>query len=302
MKSFKQHVKDNEDFGTTAGLDHKGNPIALVDFGNRHQFEKNTDIDPSGMPVVLVDFGKRRKKFKLHEKAPAPTDTAVDHDFFEHHNENSDWGGTPNDHATEMHTWEGDEPLNQHTRAYSRYSAELNKSLLDHAKRGKQHPNKFFSEVHAFDLNKLDNEVNKNKLEFPLHAFSGVGFHPGKLAAQHPDRHVTLPAYTSTSLDKGTAAHFADSAGWMKSMNSGNTTKIGGDGYDRHIVHFHLPKGQKGKFIGKNGQYPHEHEYLLPRGQKVKIAEKPRKVQDGFGMDYHVWDAHPVAGGDDEAV
>lgn len=282
MKSFKEYTKSNQ-FGKNAGLSPDGSPMALVDFGHRHKHEQ-AGIDPTGMPMALVDFGKRKKG--LNEKE----EHKPDEDWFYSHGENASWGSHPQEQSDELHKSENNENLEHHSRAYANHSADLNKSLLEHALRGRAHPKTHVNDDHSFDIAALDKEVSKNKLTHDLHTYSGVGFHPGKLASEHKDRHITLPAYTSTSISKDIASQFADTAGWSQKLQdeTGNGTPK-----DKHILHFHLKAGQKGKYIGSNSNYPEEHEYLLPRNTKVKIAEHPRMVKRR-DKTYHVWDAHPV--------
>lgn len=290
ITSIGQYASDNS-FGKDAGIAKDGTPMALIGMNRIHI--PNFGIDPSGMPMALVGNTRKFKKYKLSEEylpdlsqfAPIPKSSSKDEEaWFHNHDENASYGANPIEQGAELHNWQDNDPLEQHTRAYSRHSADLNKSLLDHGLRGREHPKKFFDELHAFDLQKLDTEVGKHKLDHPLHTYSGVGFHPGKLAAQHPEGHVTLPAYTSTSLDKNVAKGFADTAGYVKDK---------GTPLDKHIIHFKLPKGQRGKFIGKNSEYPGEQEYLLPRNTKIKIHPKPKMVKR-LGKIYHVWTAHPI--------
>ena len=138
----------------------------------------------------------------------------------------------------------------------------------------------------------LDSVLDKHKLTKDMHVYSGVQFDPGYVASQHDERHIHLPAYTSTTVDKPTAADFA-----------GKYSESGNDDYtDHHIIHFHLKKGQKGAYVGEHpdnkdsqqlSRYPFEQEYILPRNTKIKVGEKPDVYHSKIEKKkYHVWHAH----------
>lgn len=241
MKSFKTFVKEK-----------KVKPAAvIIDFGLRGGKPiKNFNHIPA---ATIIDFDRKKPLKESFDDSP----------WFSHHNENSDYGTTPRDQSEELHKWQTNDKLGEHLKAYSRYSADLNRSLLDAHNKGREHPKSFEDDLHHFKLNDLDKEVNEHKLEHPLHTFSGVGFDPQELASKHPEGHIHLPAYTSTSVDKDVAREFASTARYGQPDNK------------RHIIHFELPKGQAGKHVGKNSENPFEREFVLPRNTTIKVHPNP---------------------------
>lgn len=113
------------------------------------------------------------------------------------------------------------------------------------------------------------------------------GLNPGEVAAKHPEGHIHLPAFTSTSIHKDTAEGFAQE-------------HDNGYGKTRHIIHFHLPKDHKGVYIGeghdgeKISEHEREGEFVLPRGTNWKIHPQPDIYEHHNGDENHVWHAHPV--------
>ena len=138
----------------------------------------------------------------------------------------------------------------------------------------------------------LDGALQKNKLTKDMHVYSGVQFNPGKVASQNDQRHIDLPAYTSTSTSKSVAADYA-----------GQHREKQEDGFTHHhIIHFHLKKGQQGAFVGNNpdvakkhqmSNFSSENEYIVPRNTRVHIKETPDiYTHEAAKMKYHVWHAH----------
>ncbi len=261
MKTFKQFITESK-------TKKKPAPMAVIDFGNRKRKPKPA--------MAVIDFIRKK-----------PIKESWEDDYnggwFDHHSENKHLGSEINKTAQSraLHASQKNNELGEHTKAYSKWSADLNGSLLKHAKEGKEHPTEFEDSMHKFHLGELDKELHEHKLEHPLHVFSGVGFHPQELASQHPEGHVHLPAYTSTSIDKSVARDFAGTAGFGKGERS------------RHIIHMELPKGHPGKYLGRNSENSSESEFMLPRNMKIKIHPEP-KVVSSYGHDYHIHKATVV--------
>lgn len=241
MKSFKTFIKENNTKPAAA----------IIDFGER-----------GGKPIkdfkhvpaaAIIDFDRKKPLKESYE----------DSEWFGHHDENKEYGSNPKDQSEELHKWQSNDKLGEHLKAYSRYSADLNRSLLDSHEKGREHPKSFEDDLHHFKLGDLDKELDEHKLDHPLHTYSGVGFDPQELASKHPEGHVHLPAYTSTSIHKEVAREFA------------STARYGNPDRRKHIVHFELPKGQSGKHVGKNSENPFEHEFVLPRNTTIKVHPDP---------------------------
>lgn len=259
MHSFKQFVAEQENT-IEQGVMVNGIPTVLIERGIKQGF-----LDKDGVPNVLIQ--KPRRKALNEDATPTPKWTGV--------NDNAHIGsrlGHVDDHLRETDkTNDSDRP---HLRKYAEDSSFLNQELFKAHRYGRtvdQH-------VADHDTKALDAAVGRNKLKKDLHVYSGVGFHPGHMRARHPEGHVHLAAYTSTSIDKHTAMDFA------------------GDDEDgnKHIMHIHLKKGQKGKYMAPHGDdTDHEHEYLLPRHTTVQIHPEPTVHRSG-GQEYHIWHAHVV--------
>lgn len=165
-------------------------------------------------------------------------------------------------------------------RSYSDESEPLNRALYERHIAGNPVTNR----------QPIDDAVEQHKLHDDLHTYSGTHFNPGEIASQHPDNIVHLPAFTSTSLNRGVAASFSRSQGEVNGMSQ------------HHVIHFNLKAGQKGAFVGHNsnvGEHeqiswmPHEAEHILPRNTTVHIHPKPTTITDhANNRQYHVWEAH----------
>lgn len=134
----------------------------------------------------------------------------------------------------------------------------------------------------------LDSFLNKSKVKSDMTVFHGISaqasqnFHPGELANQHPDRHIKMPAYLSTSIHPSIAASFAK-------------PRYAGEPTTSHILKIHLKKGQSGyHYLGDRSEFPKEKEGLLARGKTMKIGEHPTVLHHPEGGQVHVWDAHIV--------
>jgi hypothetical protein len=139
----------------------------------------------------------------------------------------------------------------------------------------------------------LDSVLNRSKAPRNLTVYHGINapssekFNPGEVASQHPDRHVRMPAYLSTTVDPHVASSFARPERWEGDEKKPTTT---------HMLRIHLKRGQKGfRYIGNRSAIAGEREGILKRDSVLKIAEHPTVVHHSeTGGKIHVWDAHVV--------
>lgn len=175
-----------------------------------------------------------------------------------------------------------DENLNMHVFNYSLDSTGVNNALIE--------DNKDSMSYHEHKIRGLDDYLNKAPpLHEDTHVYHGLnGWHPGMESYKHPDRHIHLPAYTSTSLDQDQAKEFSE----VGTSGKGNAT---------HSLHIHLKKDQSpGAYVALISANQHEKEFLMKRGSKLKIEPKPTiiKHRDGKGRvgdhdaHHYVWKAH----------
>lgn len=135
----------------------------------------------------------------------------------------------------------------------------------------------------------LDSFLKGGKVKHDMTVFHGVSakssqsFNPGELASQHPDRHIRMPAYLSTSIHPSIASSFA------RPMFEGKPTTT-------HILRIHLKKGQSGyRYLGDRSEFPKEREGILARDKTLKISEHPTEIHHHeTGGKMHVWDAHVI--------
>lgn len=240
---------------------------------------KDGVIDKNGYPCAVIGFDRKRvlkeQVYRMHQWLDEP--------------DNEDEYKLP----SKLHKHQGttgleeDNPHHEAINSYTRDSTGTNNRLFREHATGTQ------SKSHFVDL--MDHVTNSHKLPEDLHVYSGVKFNPDELASKHPDRHVHLPAFTSTSIQKEVAQGFA------------NDTTHHEDEHEfthHHIIHFHLKKGQKGIFVGTNpdhdrdnqlSEHPEEHEFILPRNTKIHIHPEHDTYDDNNeSRTYHVHHAHVV--------
>ena len=235
----------------------------------KEEHENHYDLDSDGNEHVK-DFTRRNyndhigsDEYEVHH--------AINHSYEDFHK---------NPHAPSLHK-------------YTRASWETNKELLNKAT-GQPSlpsftPNKYDSEsdknyklekaqIHDEHVKSLDasfhhpNAVLKND----LHVFHGTNkFNPGEEAKKGSGR-ITLPTYTSTSINARTAHDFA------------------GTSDDSHIIHIHLKKGQRAHYLGSHSFYDNEKEVLLPRNTTLQIHPTPTVTHNGDGTKTHIWHSHLV--------
>ena len=142
------------------------------------------------------------------------------------------------------------------------------------------------SMLHEHMIKHLDSAADKSKTKKAFHTYSGIKFDPDKEASKHPDRHIHLPAYTSTTLDPNIAKRFAYTRGGDESNNV------------HHVLKIKVKKGTKAIPVLDHTSYPTpEDEVLLARNTTLKIANKPHKKEKyrkfGFSteLNIHHWHA-----------
>lgn len=185
-------------------------------------------------------------------------------------------------------------------RDYATDSTTLNKHLFDvhngkPSKIENHDDNEYFkSKKTMHNLNKLDEAINRTPLPEDTHIYSGIRFHPEKVASSHPDRIVHLPAYTSTSIHQSIAEEFARPQGIHKNED-GTKSKI------LHTLKINAPKGTKGVYMNGISKHYGEYEFLLPRKTNLKIHPKPEisepKNDPTHGsVRHYAWNADIIKG------
>ena len=171
-----------------------------------------------------------------------------------------------------------------HIYRYTAASRPVNKELFNRYESGNTSPlDKFDVNSNRYnfthDLKGLDAAISRNKLKHELVTYSGVGEHV--IARKNQEGLLHLPAYTSTTVDKSTAHHFADS-------NRKNFKNL-------HILRIVHPEGSAGVYTHNDAditQYATESEYVMPRGTTLHIKDSPEIYHDDHGNRVHVWTAH----------
>lgn len=255
--------------------------IGVVPVHGRHARMRKI-LDPSigaaVIGVIPVHGGHAKKSIK---EAIADHGPAYKHAYeWADHNENHHLG----ERVDDVHHKLDKRPEHFHKhekeraalRSYTEGSHQINRHLVARATGTKSHwDHDHFDDEHdekrkdksrkeaETQIKHLDNAIHKSKLEHDVHVYHGLkGWHPGDEARKH-NGHIKLPAYTSTSIKKSTAQDFsgADHKG------------------EQHVLHIHMKKGQKGKYLGSNSEYDNEKEMLLPRNTVLKIH--PRSTKHG---------------------
>lgn len=176
---------------------------------------------------------------------------------------------------------------------YSKQSWETNKELLNKATGQPSLPSltpsqydsesskeykKENAQIHDEHVKSLDSSFHHPNavLKHDVHVFHGTNkFNPGEEAKKGSGR-ITMPGYTSTSIDPRVAHDFA------------------GTSDDSHIIHIHLKKGQRAHYLGSHSNYDNEKEMMLPRNTTLQIHPTPTVTHNGDGTKTHVWHGHVV--------
>jgi hypothetical protein len=282
MKTFKEFlhfIKESidsklKDLEVDQGAIVNGFPTAVVYHG-QHSLEgiepQQGTLDKNGVPCAYVDTSRDHRRLKEDFE-----------DSYFSHNENTHIHPTQNGVDRSLSNSQTRKDLDHfHLNKYTSGSRMLNKALWAANKAGTKAPTHVNGMTHTHDVKELDKAVNRNKLNDDLHVYSGVGFDPAELASKHPEGHVHLPAYTSTTIDKSIARNFGANQTLDKPHLQTATTK-------GHIMHIALKAGQKGAYISDSGtEYKKEHEFLLPRDTILK-HNGTTTHQDEYGDDYLV--------------
>lgn len=180
---------------------------------------------------------------------------------------------TVHEHMSNKYSLKGD---NQHLMdEYLVDSTKINKHLIH----GESTPQT------TKQIRNIDKAMSSTPpLDHDLHVYHGTkNWHPGKESAKHPEGHVKLPGYTSTSIVRHIAQGFSH-------VHRPIPSKHGS-----HVLHIQLKKGQHGVYTGHHEENPDsEYEYTLPRNTTLKIKPKPTKLQHKNGNTLHIWHAHVV--------
>jgi hypothetical protein len=232
----------------------------------------------NGVPCAIVDFPRNRS---VSESFPhwAGKGRKADINDWLNDNDNESHGGVSGVHDTLSEHDKHDEDDAESIRHYTENSTLMNRRLYREHTTGTSSPHPMA----------MDGVIKKNSLPHDLHVYSGVKWNPGEVAAKHPEGHVHLPAFTSTSTDPYVAHGFArDHAINKATTNSHEHT-------ENHIIHFHLKEGQTAKYVGHTSEVKDEHEVILPRNTTIKVHPTPDTYEDEYsGEKTHVWHAHTV--------
>ena len=137
---------------------------------------------------------------------------------------------------------------------------------------------------HELHAKMMDKAVKTHTAPEDFHVYSGLRKSPEHNLPK--DGNVHMPAYTSTSLDKRTARHFARA-------DDNSTHWDGSKSFTppKHILKIHVPKGHHGAYVDHHSENPGEQEYILPRDTKLHIHHTPEYDKKNHSM---IWTAHPI--------
>jgi hypothetical protein len=287
VKSFKQFLKEQQaELGVPQGLvDKSGVPNAWIETPSdqeRQEQQKKEDENMSTFSEEVAGWSHVGTK---------PADDELEHDTTPEHVKASQeayrkWNNANHnphlaDHTMDVHDHLvkadpiSDPHEKEHINRYTRSSNRLNKHLYQAHLDGEKHAEVVPANDEDYHVPaKLQKAVSK-PLTHDLHVQTGVRFHPGEVAAQHPEGHIHLPAFTSTSIHAGVAASFA--------------TPQHDD--SMHVLHVHLKPGDKARYVAGVSHFTHEKEVTLPMKTTLKVHPKPDVHTDGAGTKVHVWHA-----------
>jgi hypothetical protein len=293
MKSFKQFLKA------------KTAKVPIADYYPSHGVHSQEK-----KKIPMADYTPSHGKHSVQEEANSPK--TMSHEEFTSYNPNSKIHPTVtgvHDHL-EPSKEKWDKALKPHEKDavndYTGSSVATNRELIDTAhgrpSNFEHHPDddtwtKDWKDGnktrHAKMVTGLDSLLNRSKVPRNLTVYHGINapssvkFNPGEVASQHPDRHVRMPAYLSTTIDSHVASSFARPEKWEGTTKKPTIT---------HMLRIHLKRGQKGfKYVGNRSSIAGEREGILKRDSVLKIGEHPTVVHHTeTGGHIHVWDAHLV--------
>lgn len=176
---------------------------------------------------------------------------------------------------------------------YTSDSSTFNHHLINRAVDLKATKNDPDHDTHERIVNgftdKMDKNLTTHKTHTDLHVYHGASFNPGKEAAKSSDSLIHLPAYTSTTIHKAASGFFASPTNRRQDDHANDVV-------DRHVIHFHVPEGHHGLYVGAHSEAGNEHEFTLPRDTIAKIHPKPDIITDthpktGNKTNWHIWHA-----------
>lgn len=311
MKSFKQFIKEKV----------KPVIVSALPVHGSHAHEKKKSLKESHL-YDMDQEEHQKKHLPIHHTEYENRHSMSDDEYNKlNHGYRPRKSEVENRHGADEHGFHKDRPVTHELKEYTDGSAPINRALVHHASGDKAsilHPHSKYAKLtlknnedayvhpkarHAkvqdemkTKIKRLDHAFKKSKLKHDATVMSGVGFNPDHYASQHPNRHIHLPAYTSTSSKAFVATKFARGSAQEHSENDTHIVR------HAHVLRIHLPKGHSAVPILKRSSLSNEHETILPRNTHLKISEKPYHTEEhedeGYGkkikVKYHYWDAHHV--------
>lgn len=291
LKTFKQFLKS------------KNAPVPVADY-----YPSHGDHSQEKKKVPVADYTPSHGKHSMKEE----TSKTISHEEFTSHNPNSKIH--PSVTGVHDHLNPSEEKWNRALKPhekeavgeYTGSSVSSNRELIDTA-HGR--PSNFDHQPdddtwtkdwktggkarHEKLVKGLDSVLNRSKVPRNLTVYHGINaassekFNPGEVASQHPDRHIRMPAYLSTTVDPHVASAFAKPEKYDGMTKKPTTT---------HMLRINLKRGQKGyRYVGERSSIAGEREGILKRDSVLKISEHPTVVHHAeTGGKIHVWDAHLV--------
>jgi hypothetical protein len=162
-------------------------------------------------------------------------------------------------------------------------SRKLNEFLIHSHENGKPKPSTYTREDGThIDLEAMDHTFKKNKLDKGMTTYSGINFDPNKKRSDSGIVH--LPAFTSTSIQRITAARYG--------MFNTKGKKVS------HVLAITHPKGSTGMYIGNDEDFTpfRDNEFITPRHTTLNIEKEPTKYEMKNGTEIHVWKAKRLIG------
>lgn len=182
------------------------------------------------------------------------------------------------------------EPL--HWYSHTDYAKSVNHKLINDHVPGSVYDQDYIPKSVVNDrIHNISNHIRTHAkpLERDGHFYSGTSLDMKKLVGIGSTFHT--PAFTSTSTSMNMSRAFGGRIGAPKL-------------YDKHIIHFKLPKGyNKGMVLGPASRYPEEDEYLLDKDQTWRVIGHKRVNIVNFGNKsigvstnlgrHHIWTVEP---------
>lgn len=167
---------------------------------------------------------------------------------------------------------------------YTKDSTMLNGYLYNH------HKMLIAAEKYKDHANNLTELLNKHKTKKSVDVYTGIPYSPArhfdKVDGKVPESKIVhLPAFTSTSTSRRTAATFAREGSHENDANHGVATEC------KHILKIHVPAGSSAASVKDISSMEHENEVLLNRGHNIEIHHKPEHI----GGNVYQWNAKIVS-------